>query len=174
MSKGAYMSSLKMILALLSGLFLVGRAYGGNDALAQPQTVTAGERVANYLQSMMNSVSAVLEVQNSGDILNGREIYRVGVTYDPMDKVIELSVVGLQTDPKMAQEKLELTRNLVMSFNKKIQRNFGVTLGENDFVMDYLYAKTNQIVLKYRDGQFLAQTKVEEVPTTGYIGSLEH
>jgi hypothetical protein len=164
----------KRVWALVLGLLLAGKVYAGNDALSQPQTVTAGERVANYLQSVMNSVSAVLEAQNQGDILNGREIYRVGVTYDPLDKVIELSVVGAQTDPKAAQGKLELTRKLVMSFNKKIQRNFGVTLGEDDFAMDYLYAKTNQIVLKYRDGKFLAQPKVVEEVTPGMVGSLEH
>jgi hypothetical protein len=174
MFKGAGMSSGKTVLVLVCGLFLMGQACSANEALAQAQTVPVGERIANYLQSMMISVSAILEAKKQGDIISNPEIYRVGVTYDPTDKVIELSVVGLQTDPKMVQEKLELTRNLVMSFNKKIERNYGVTLGERDFVMDYLYAKTNQIILKYRDGQFLSQVKVEEVPTTGYVGSLEH
>jgi hypothetical protein len=160
--------------ALVLGLFLVGRAYAGNDALAQPQTVIAGERVANYLQAMMISVSAILEAKKQGDLISNSEIYRVAVTYDPQEKVIELSVVGIQSDPKVAQEKLELTKKLALSFNPKIQRNFGVTLGENDFTMDYLDAKTSHIVLKYRDGQYLAQPKVEEAVTPGLVGALEH
>jgi hypothetical protein len=168
------MISRKQLVALALGLLLGGRAYAGNEALAQSQSVPVGERVASYLQSMMISVSGILEAKKQGDIINSPEIYRVGVTYDPRGKVIELSVVGIQTDPQNAQEKLEMTKKLVLSFNKKIQRNFGVTLGESDFVMDYLDAKSSHIILKYRDGQYVAQPKVEEVPTTGYIGSLEH
>lgn len=159
---------------MILGLFLAGRIYAGNDALAQTQSVPTGERVANYLQSMMISVCAILEAKKPGDMINSAEIYRVGVTYDPEEKVIELSVVGIHTDPKNAQEKLELTKKLVMSFNKKIQRNFGVTLGESDIVMDYLDARSSHIILKYRDGQFVAQPKVEEVITPGFVGSLEH
>ncbi len=168
------MISRKLVGTLFLGLVLSGRVCAGNEALGEPQTITAGERVANYLQSMMISVSAVLESKKPGDIMGNPEVYRVGVTYDPQEKVIELSVVGIQADPKIAQDKLELTRKLVLSFNPKIQRNFGVTLGENDFVMDYLNAKTNHITLKYRDGKFLAQPIVQEVVTPGLLGSLEH
>jgi hypothetical protein len=174
MFKRGFMTSGKLVGALVLGLFLGGRVYAGNDALAQSQSVPTGERVASYLQSMMFSVSAILEAKKPGDLISNPEIYRVAVTYDPQEKVIELSVVGLHTDPQNAQEKLEMTKKLVLSFNKKIQRNFGVTLGESDFVMDYLDAKSSHIILKYKDGQYVAQPKVEEVVTPGLVGSLEH
>ena len=87
---------------LVLGLFLAGRVCAGNDALAQLQSVPTGERVANYLQSMMISVCAILEAKKPGDMLNRAEMYRVAVTYDPQEKVIELSVVG---DPYRPQER---------------------------------------------------------------------
>src|ERR1035441_8641173 len=81
-----------IFLVLGMTLLTVGFADGGNDALAQPQTVTAGERVAQYLQSLMISAGAILEARKPGDLLNSPEVYRVGVVYEPVEKVIDLSV----------------------------------------------------------------------------------
>jgi hypothetical protein len=153
------MVSRRLIWVLMLSLFLGGRASAGNEALAQAQTVAAGERVANYLQSLMISFSAFLEAKKPGNLLNSAEIYRVGVTYNPEEKMIDISVVGNQEDPVIARRKLELTQKLLMSFSKKIEKNFGVILGENDFNMDYLDAKSNRIILKYRDGNFQATPK---------------
>ena len=144
-----------IFLVLGMTLLTVGFADGGNDALAQPQTVTAGERVAQYLQSLMISAGAILEARKPGDLLNSPEVYRVGVVYEPVEKVIDLSVVGSQGDPQSARRMLELTRGLVLSFNKKLEKNFGVTLRDDDIIMDYLDAKTSRIILKFRDGHFL-------------------
>ena len=164
----------KAVLAFLFAFLALGSAQAGNDALAQPQTVLAGERVAQYLQAMMISVSAILETKKPGDLISGPEVYRVAVTYDPQDKLIELSVVGAQNDPKIARDKLEMTLKLALSFNKKIQRNFGVTLSENDLSMDFLDAKTSQIIVRYRGGQFEVEKDIQAEPTHGYVGSLEH
>ena len=157
----------KIIYVLALSLLFSGKVQAGSDALSQPQTVTAGERVANYLQSLMGTASAILVAQKPGDLLNGFDVYRVGVTYNPDEKVIDISVVGSHDDLQIAQQKLELTQKLVMSFNKKIQKNFGVTLGEDDFIMDYLDAKTSRIILKYRNGNFEFPAKAAAEKTLG-------
>ena len=141
-----------------------GPAWAGNDLLSKPQPVTAGERVANYLQSLMISAGAILEAKNPGDLLNAPEFYRVGVTYNPEEKVLEIAVVGNQGDPKTVRQKLELTQKIILSFNKRLQRIYGVTLAENDFWMDYLDAKSGQILLKYRDGQYSEASAPETTP----------
>jgi hypothetical protein len=147
--------TLKQMGWVLVLLFVVGtRVYAGDDALSQPQTVTAGERVAAYLQSLMISTGAIIESKNQGDLINRPEVYRIAVTYDLQDKVLDVSVVGTEGDIEAAKKKLKIAQEMIMNFNKKIQRNFGITLTKDDLVMDYLDAKAGKIILKYRNGNF--------------------
>lgn len=158
------MTKIFRVAALMISL-VAGSAQAGNDLLSQPQTVTTGERVASYLQSLMISVGAILEVKNSGDLLNGPEFYRVGVTYNPDEKVLEIAVVCNQGDPKIARQKLELTQKVILSFNPRLQKIYGVTLSEKDLWMDYLDAKSGRILLKYRDGKYVEPSFTEATPT---------
>lgn len=155
----------KIVGALLILAAALEPARAGNDLLSQPQTVTTGERVANYLQSLMISAGAILEAKNPGDLLNAPEFYRVGVTYNPEEKVLEIAVVSNQDDPKTAKQKLEMTQKVILSFNKRLQGIYGVTLAENDLWMDYLDAKSGKILLKYRDGKYSEPPSSEATPT---------
>jgi hypothetical protein len=145
-------------------LFLAGRAEAGNGALAQLQAVPAGERVANYLQSLMSLTSQILAARNQGgiDLFNERDAYRVSITYNPDLMVVEASIVGTHDDPKATRDSIELTKGLILGFNKRLQKNFGVTLTEEDLSVDYLNAKTGKILLRYHGGKYLSSS-----PTPG-------
>lgn len=155
----------KATIAFLLVFALGHRALAGNNALSQPQTITTGERVAAYLQSLMIPISAILEAKRPGDLLNPRGIYRVGVTFDPQEKVLDVSVVGNRDDLDSARKELEMTRDLLLSFNKKITRNFGIALGENDLAMDYLDVKMGKIILRYHDGKFETPSEASALKT---------
>lgn len=146
----------KTLLTFLPALCLtLGSVHAGNDALAVVQPVPAGERAANYLQILLTSASQIIATQNSGGLFSDHEPYRVAVTYNPESKVIEASVVGTKDQLDDAKAVLDIVEKLILSFNKRLQRNFGVTLSETDLYMDYLNARTSKSIVKYKDGKYL-------------------
>jgi hypothetical protein len=146
---------LKKLLAGFSALFVVGLAWAGNDSLAVTQTVPAGERVANYLQNYLGMIYTVVEAKNSGGLFEGPQTYRVVVSYDPDQKNLDVTLIGSQQDPQVIQRTMDVMRKITLKLNPKLQKDFGVTLQDGDLSMDYLYAKTGQVLDRYRDGKYL-------------------
>jgi hypothetical protein len=147
----------KTIYGTALGLLSLGisLAWAGNEGLALPQQVPAGERVANYLQAYWAKIGALVEAKTGGDILGGFQTYKVVVDYDPEKKVLEVSLVGMSRDKKIAQQMLEAVKQIILKLNPKIEKRFGVTLQEGDLSMEYLYAKSGETLLRYQDGHFV-------------------
>lgn len=134
-------------------LFLAaGWAAAGNSGLASLQRVPAGERVANYLQAYLTTIGTIVESENSGGILEGARTYRVVAAYDPDQEAMEITLIGMQRDPATLREMLGVVRKIILKLNPKLRKNFGVTLGEGDFRMTYLYAKSGQVLMRYPEG----------------------
>jgi hypothetical protein len=160
----------KTLAGLVTAAFLtLGSSWAGNDRLSEVQPVPAGERAANYLQVLLTSASQIIATQNAGGLFSDHEPYRVAVTYDPDNKVIEASVVGTKDKLEDAKAVLDIVEKLILSFNKRLQKNFGVTLSETDIYMDYLNARTSQSVVKYKNGQYVttgsSTSAAQEIPS---------
>ena len=147
----------KVLLGIAIGLLSlgVGLAWAANEGLAVPQQVPAGERVANYLQAYWAKIGALVEAKTGGDILAGNQTYKVLVVYDPDGKVLDISLIGMSRDRKIAQQMLEVAKQIILKLNPKIEKRFGVTLQDGDLSMEYLYAKSGEVVLRYQDGNFV-------------------
>lgn len=144
----------------------VSWAWSGNNDLTKTEAVPAGERVANYLQACLTTFGTILESEKSGDLLGGAQTYRVVVVYDPGQKVLDITLIGNKQDPKAAQTMLEAVRDVILKLDPRIRKNFGVTLGEGDLSMDYIYAKSGRILLKYRDGGFMPGPGQDPLPVS--------
>ena len=149
---------------LLAALLGAGAVRAGNDGLVATQPVPAGERVASYLQAYLTKICAVLETRNSG-LIEGFQTYQVVVTYDPDLKDLDLTMVGTQQDLKVIEHMMDVIRGIVLKLNPKLQKNFGVTLRDGDLSMDYLFAKTGQIMDRYRDGKYLGPSRNQDEST---------
>lgn len=117
--------------------------------------VPFGERVANFLQAHMTTIGTVVEAKNVGGLLEEGQTYRVVVTWDPEQKCLDVSLIGTKQDPQTVQNMLETLRKIILGLNPKLKRNFGVTLQDHDLSMDYLYAKSGKVLLRYKDGNFI-------------------
>jgi len=142
-------------------------SWAANDALAQAQSVPTGERVANYLQTMLTAVGQLLIIKHPpGMISDSNNTYRATVLYDPDRKVIQISLIGTQTDPKTLKALLEFTKDEVLSLNKTIQKDFGATLGDTDIDISYLNVAMNKTLLSYKDGRYSQDIKLEDGPVS--------
>lgn len=89
------------------------------------------------------------------------------MSYDLDQKNLDVTLIGSQQDLKVIENTMDVMRKIALKLNPKLQKNFGVTLLDGDFSMDYLYAKTGQILDRYRDGKYLgpAPGQAESTPT---------
>jgi hypothetical protein len=138
-----------LVMAFLAG---TAAAHAGNDALSQPSPAPLGERVAIYLQMMMSIDSAIWE-QSHPIGMDYREVVHMAVNYEPAEKLIGVSVVGTQDDLKYVQALLAKIQKALLSFNKKINNDYGVELSEQDFSLAYLNVKTGRIIMRLKGGQ---------------------
>ncbi len=138
-----------LVMAFLAG---TGVACAGNDALSHSSPAPLGERLALYLQGMMTIESAIWE-QNHPAGMDYREGVHMAVNYEPAEKLIGVSVVGTQDDLKYVQGLLEKVQKALLSFNKKIENDYGVELSEQDFSFAYLNVKTGRIMMRLKSGQ---------------------
>ncbi len=141
----------KIIFAALIWLSLVS-AQAGNDLLAQASATPLGERISLYLQNMMLVKSAIWAQYHPAE-MDYREDLRLAVTYEPGEKLIGVSVIGIQEDPVYAQAWLGKIQKTLLSFGKKIKEDYGVDLTEGDFSLAYLNVRTGKIVLRMKEGQ---------------------
>jgi len=148
-----------MWIALSTGL-----AWAENEGLASLQSVPAGERVANYLQAYLMKVGTIVEAKSSGGLFEGPHTYRVVVSYDPDKKDLDVSVIGIAQDPEVEQNMLGAVRDIVLKLNPKLQKYFGVTLEDTDLSMDYLYAKSGTVLMRFRDGKYMKMGSENPVP----------
>src|SRR5579872_3268461 len=149
------MKSSKWLGVLLAVLFLFTGAgtARSNEALAEVKPVPLGERVASYLQNLFNVFSQVLSVKQN-DLLGGPEPYRAIITYDPDLKVIDASLVGTADNADAAKLKLESAKEVLLAWNKKLKKLFGVELAPEDLNMSYFNAGTNQTILTFKGGKY--------------------
>jgi hypothetical protein len=127
-------------------------AYAGNDALAQASPAPLGERVANYLQTMMTVKTAIWEQNHPAD-MDYREEIHLAVSYEPSEELIGVSVIGSQNDPRYVQALLAKIQKTMLSFGKKIKNDYGAGLTEGDFSLAYLNVKTGKIILRLKEGK---------------------
>ncbi len=148
-------------------LFLLGTAWvwAGNGDLAKTREIPAGESVAYYLQACLTTFGTILEAKNSGGLFDGGQTCRVVAVYNPDRQGIDVTVIGTQGDPKTSQTVLENFLKVILKLNPNLKKNFGVTLQESDLSMDYLYAKNGQVLMRYREGQFLQGPPPGSEPT---------
>ncbi len=147
---------LNKILWMVAGITLVTvLAHAENEGLAASQSVPAGERVANYLQAYLLKVGTIVEAKSSGGLFDGTHTYRVIVSYDPEKKDLDISVIGTSQDPEIEQNMLGTVRDIVLKLNPKLRKYFGVTLQDTDLAMDYLYAKSGTVLMRFRDGKYV-------------------
>src|SRR5271154_4145305 len=139
---------------ILFFLLFTGFAHAGNDSLAQTQAVPTGERVANYLQTMLTTVGQLLSIKHPPGLFDNGDIFRTTVLYDSENKLIEVSLIGTKNNLDIIKALLEFTKNEIMSFNKKLHENFGTTLAETDLEMSYLNVLSNKTLLRYKNGQY--------------------
>ncbi len=156
--------SYKSCLAALLLSLGMGGAWASNGDLAKPQMVPAGERVANYLQSYLTTIGTIVEAKKSGGILEGSQTYRAIVVYNPDQQRLEISLVGSVEGPDTIQDMLEALKKIILGLNPKLQKYFGVTLDDADFSMDYLYAKTGKVLVRYRNGRYSTGTETDKTP----------
>lgn len=139
----------------------------GNNGLAEVRPVPVGERVAAYLQGYLTKIFTVLETKNSGGFFDGTQTYRAVVAYDPDAKNLDITLVGTQQDTKVIDHMMGVMRQIILKLNPKLQKDYGVTLQDGDLSMDYLYAKTGQVLERYRDGDYLGPlSSVQDAPST--------
>ncbi len=153
-------------------LLVTSPIWAGNASLSQTQAVPAGERVANYLQAVVQSEGDIINFRNKGDVFSGHAPHRFSFNYDPDQQVIDGYVIGDLDDVSDIEKMLDLTRKIVLSLNKKIQKYYGVKLEDNDLVLDYFNVKIGQEVVKYTNGQYIDNGK-NLVPTPTPVGSLK-
>lgn len=152
---------------ILGMLVLLNRSvWAGNVALSQTQAVPAGERIANYLQAVVQSEGDIINFKDKGDVFSGHLPHRFAFNYDPDQQVIDGYVIGDLDQVKDIERMLDLTRKLVLSLNKKIQKYYGVTLKDDDLTLDYFNVKLGQEVVKYANGQYIDNSKnLQPTPT---------
>jgi hypothetical protein len=138
----------KILLAVALFAFASG-VKAGNDALSQASPAPLGERVANYLQSMMTIKEAIWDQYHPSD-MDYREEIHLAVSYEPAEKLIGVSVIGGQDDVKYVQALLERVRKTMLSFSRKIKSDYGIELTEADFSLAYLDVKTGNIILRMK------------------------
>lgn len=155
MFKGKAMG-LKKAVFLVAFLGAVGLGQAENGGLAKLQAVPVGERVANYLQAYLTTVYTVVEAKSSGGILDGHQTYRAVVVYDLEPNVLDITLIGMQQDTQTVQDMMDAVRKIVLKLNPKLQKDFKVTLQDEDLSMDYLYAKSGQILARYQAGKFFS------------------
>ncbi len=139
----------KILLAVVLFAF-VSSARAGNDALSQASSAPLGERVANYLQTMMMVKTAIWE-QNRPVDMDYREEIHMAVSYEPSEKLIGVSVIGVQDDSNYVKSLLERIRKTMLSFDKKLKNDYGVELTESDFSLAYLNVRSGKIILRLKE-----------------------
>jgi len=155
--------------ALFLSLWLLGSAaQAGEAALSETTAVPKGERIANYLQSVITSAGQLVNAKNPGDIFSPKTPQSFSINYDPAEQVIDVDVLGDLDNFQTAQKMLDLTQQLVLSLNKKIEKYYGVTLTGKDLAMVYINAKAGALIAKYSNGKYEdeLQGKALPVPTT--------
>lgn len=144
--------------------FGIVRSWAANDGLAKLQTVPAGERAANYLQSYLTTIGTVVEAKNAGGILGGTQTYRVVVIYNPDEQGLEVTLIGSVQDPEIIQNMMGTLEKIILGSSSKLKKYFDVTLGDADLSMDYLYAKTGRVLARYRDGKYSTGSVTDKSP----------
>lgn len=160
------MKNLRFLLVLALGSYLGALpAWAGNGALDQTQAVPTGERVASYLQTMLAAVGQLMSIKHPpGLVTDNNNLYRPTVLYDLKNKAIDISLIGTHDDVKWAKALVDLTKNEVLSFNKKLQEDFGVTLADSDLEISYLNVTSNKILLTYKNGEYSQKFAPEPPP----------
>lgn len=138
------------------------RGWAENNSLAKTRPVPAGERVAGYLQGYLTKIYTVVETKASGGLFDGSQTYRVVVAYDPGAKELDITLIGSQQDAKTIERMMDVMRKIVLKLNPRLQKDYGVTLQDGDLSMDYLYAKTGQVLERYRDGKYLGNLPADQ------------
>ena len=160
---------------MLSALFFLAipMAHAGNDALAQPSSVPLGERVAHYLQNMMMIETAIWEQNHPAD-LDYREEIHLAISYEQTEKLIGVSVIGVQDDPKYVQRLLEKIQKTMLSFSKKIKSDYDLDLTIADLSLAYLNVKTGKIILRLRGGELVDAAPASPTPVVKPTAILEN
>jgi hypothetical protein len=140
-------------------LFFSSTAYAGNAKLSERALMPRGERIANYLQSVVSSASELVNAKNQGDIFGGHTPDRFSFNYDPDEQVIDVDVLGGLESYDSAQKMLELTQKLIFSLNRKIEKYYGVTLTTDDLAMVYFNTMTGSSIAKFENGQYIDKLK---------------
>jgi hypothetical protein len=152
----------------LTGLIFLSRSgYAGNAALAQASTVPAGERIANYLQAVMSSAGEVITARSPGDMFSQKDPFHLAFNYDPESQEIDVYITGKLEKSEEIKPIFELTQQLILRLNGKIQKFYGVTLKAEDFSMDYLNLNSGKVAMKLVDGHYIDKTgpETDSTPT---------
>src|ERR1700677_4684261 len=104
------------VLMLLSGF-----VYAGNVALSQTSTIPVGERIANYLQGVMSSAGEVVTARSPGDMFSPKDPFHLAFNYDPEAQEIDVYITGKLEKSEDIKPIFELTQQLVLRLNGKIQ-----------------------------------------------------
>jgi len=148
-------------------IFLSRSVYAGDAALARASTVPAGERIANYLQAVMSSAGEVITARSPGDMFSPKDPFYLAFNYDPEAQEIDVYITGKLEKSEEIKPIFELTQQLILRLNGKIQKFYGVTLKAEDFSMDYLNLNSGKVVMKLVDGHYIDKTgpETESTPT---------
>jgi hypothetical protein len=101
---------------------LSGLAYAGNAALSQALSVPAGERIANYLQTVMSPVGEVVTAWSPGDVFSPKDPFHLAFNYNPETRVINIYLTGKLEKSEDIKPIFDLTQKLILRLNGKIQK----------------------------------------------------
>ena len=147
----------KRLSLIFSLCLMTGLAWAGNDALSSKGQISKGERVSAYLQTMLTIKSQILDINRPDKTTVGfdyQEPIRLAVTFEPVPKTIEVSMVGTMEDSKNVQGLIGYVKKTILGYNKRLKDDFDVFLDEKDISIGYLNVKNGKIVVQFKDGKF--------------------
>ena len=132
---------------LLIGLITISTfAFGQSSTndLNSTEPMMRGHIVALYLDHFFVIYGQIVDY--SASIL---------VSYNETDNIMELAIFGKQSTIDRAKKSTDSFRNkLLKPALNTLNEQFNLTLSENDFIIAYIYTKTNEKLLVFKNGNY--------------------
>ena len=147
----------------LGAFLLTGALQAANDTLGAWDSVPVGERVANYLQTMVTATTQAMPLKPDTKYPNlKQEPIRATILYNPDEETLDVTLVGSLEDVDAVKEDFTFMRKLILGFNKKLDYYFEVTLSNEDINLEYHNVPKNKSILKYENGLYTTPEKGKE------------